>query len=195
MSREEAGIDAWLSDADPVTRRVIEADQVLRLGRAGGDEPIGLCGELAFGLRAQCIERQPGACFGECQRVKRLHPCDTPRFAEPPADDSAMPVVAVDGAVRAALGLGMSTVTRVKSSSSARTSSLRQRLRRPDGEADEPAERRDQLLVGTGPVAAHENVRGHAAERETLHTDGGSRGSSRRSHRCPGPTAATHARR
>ena len=41
-------------------------------------------------------------------------------------------------------------------------------LRRSDREAHEPAERRDQLLVRTRPVAANENVRGDAAEREAL---------------------------
>ena len=79
---KQARVDTGLGDADPVTGRAIQADQVLRLGRARGDEAVRLGGELALCLRPKRVERQPGARLGERQRVKRLHPRDVPRLAE-----------------------------------------------------------------------------------------------------------------
>ena len=168
MLGEEAGVDTGLGNADPVPRRAVQADQVLRLGGARGDEAIRLGGELTLGLRAERVQRQTGARLGQRQGVERLHPGDVPRLAELAADQAAVPVVAVDGAIRASLRCRVAD-RRVGEVVEQRPDVLlAERLRRSHREANQPAQRCDQLLVGTGSVATDEHVGGHAAERESL---------------------------
>ena len=48
---------------------------------------------------------RPGARLGQREGVERLHPGDVPRLAELAPDQAAVPVVAVDGAIRTSLRL------------------------------------------------------------------------------------------
>ena len=105
MLSEEARVDTGLGNADPVARRAVQADEVLRLGGTGGDEAIGLGCELTLGLRTQRVQRKSGTRLGECEGVERLHPRDVPLLAELATDDSAVPVMAMDGAIRTSLRL------------------------------------------------------------------------------------------
>ena len=165
---EEARVDAGLGNADAVSGRAIQADEVFGLGRARGDEAVSLGGELTLGLSAERIQRQAGACLGQRQGVKRLHPRNVPRLSKLPAHQAAVPVMAVDGPIGATFRRRVTDGRAGEVVEQRPDILLAEWLRRPHGEANQPAQRRDQLLVGAGSVATHEHVGGYASKRESL---------------------------
>jgi len=165
---EETGIDARLGDADPISRSAIQPDEVLCLRRARGHEPVCLGSQLTLRLGTERVERQTRARLGQGQGVKRLHPRHVPRVTKAPADEATVPVVAVDGTVGPTLGCGVPDGGVAELVEQRADVLLADGLRRPHGEPNQPAQGRDQFLVRTRSVAAHEHVGRNAPERESL---------------------------